>query len=149
MSLNESKHFMLLVASLVGRLAFFLAGFVLASLVAGVGFSLFFINSLQFIVDSPDNRHIRFIIFVSELIGAIALVPAIIITVIGSRRPNNPPGPYATLGAITGTVGSLLFFGVSIPFNIYLGAVGALAAYVFYFIGVYSSDRMIRPKRIA
>lgn len=85
----------------------------------------------------------------SELIGAIALVPAIIITVIGSRRPNNPPGPYATLGAITGTVCSLLFFGVSIPFNIYLGAVGALAAYVFYFIGVYSSDRMIRPKRIA
>ncbi|UXN66075.1 hypothetical protein N8E89_22910 (plasmid) [Phyllobacterium sp. A18/5-2] len=51
---------MLLIARLVGRLAFFLVGFALASLVAGLGF--FFINSLQFIVDSPDNRHIRFII---------------------------------------------------------------------------------------
>lgn len=131
---------------LVGRIAFFIMGFVLAALVGGFGFCLFVGDDItQAIVENP-KKTLFVVIFISEMIGVVAILPAILITIIGARQANNTSGPYAILGSLTGVVGSVMFFGVSIPLNIFLAVWGAVSAYVFYFVAIYCSEQIWSKK---
>jgi hypothetical protein len=137
-----------LILRLIGRIAFFIVGFVIASLVGGFGFGLFVgDDTIEAIIENPKEIF-GFMVFISKMIGAVAILPAILITIIGARQAHNTSGPYAILGSLTGFVGSLMFFGVSIPLNIFLAVWGAVSAYVFYFVAIYCSERIWSKKSV-
>jgi hypothetical protein len=136
------------ILSLVGRIVFFIVGFVIASLVGGFGFGLFLDDrTTEAIIKNPKEL-LGFTVFISKMIGAVAILPAILITVIGARQAHNTSGPYAILGSLTGFVGSLMFFGVSVPLNIFLAVWGAVSAYVFYFVAIHCSERIWSTKSV-
>ncbi len=133
---------------LIGRIAFFIMGFVLAALVGGFGFCLFVGDDITEAVIENPKKTLFVVIFISEMIGVVAILPAILITIIGARQANNTSVPYAILGSLTGVVGSIMFFGVSIPLNIFLAVWGAVSAYVFYFVAIYSGERIWCKKSV-
>ncbi|MBZ9605029.1 hypothetical protein [Phyllobacterium chamaecytisi] len=136
------------ILSLVGRMVFFIVGFVIASLVGGFGFGLFLGDwTTEAIIKNPKEL-LGFTVFISKMIGAVAILPAILITIVGARQAHNTSGPYAILGSLTGFVGSLMFFGVSVPLNIFLAMWGAVSAYVFYFVAIYCSERIWSTKSV-
>lgn len=131
---NSTESAVMLLANIgqwIGRVVLFFLGLPVAAAVAGFWVHLYFGG----MVPTPLSIHPMPFVTIAAFIVQFSSLPAIFVMLFFSD--NGKPLPFVIGGAITGFLGTMVFFSLSnLSMTVYMSLVGAFSGYVFWAIAI-------------